>query len=251
MVRLAVLTVALLFSAVAAAAADPPGLSIRIEGGLLTLKATEVPHRLILETLAERLGFRLVVAGALSERRSLTILRTPWEEALKGALLPANWAFVYESAAGRPRLVKVFVSPASPAPHPAAPARVSSLPGISLSQQEELWAAVADVLAIDIEKARPGEVMAALAELLVADDEEVRAVALMGLSSLGGEQAVRALTRGLLDEEPWLREMTVAALAELGGQQAIAGLQQALQDPDAKVRHAAQAALRKLLQGAQ
>lgn len=251
MVRPAVLTVVFLFVAVAAAAADPPGLSIRIEGDLLTLKATEVPHRLILETLAERLGFRLVVAGSLSERRSLTIVQKPWEEALKGALVPANWALVYGSAAGRPRLVAVFVSPASPPPHPAVPVRVSSRPGTSLSEQAELWAAVAEILTIDIEKARPGEVVAALSELLVADDEEVRAIALMGLSSLGGEEAVRLLTRGLLDEEPWLREMTVAALAELGGRQAIAGLQQASQDPDAHVRQAAQAALRNLLQRAQ
>jgi hypothetical protein len=223
-------------------------LIIRKDQDTLTIKAREVPHRRILEELASRLAFELIITGALEERRSLDIENRPWEEVLKKALSPASWAFVYDSSAGVPRLAKVFVftskadsstsvrapspqrrtdapSPASlsPAPTPTPEPRAGSEP--TLADQE-----------ID----------ASLAELLEAEDGEMRALALVSLATMGGEQAITALRQALQDKEPWIRETAVEALAEIGGEGAIQGLQQALRDSNEDVRKAAQEALTRL-----
>jgi HEAT repeats len=219
-------------------------LLIRMEQNILTVKAREVPHRRILEGLARRLNFELIITGALEERRSLEIDGRPWEEALKRALSPASWAFVYDSSGtGEPRLAKVFVFAAkeggssptrtpttsSHGASPAAPADQTPEPQVPSSSG-------------------PAEkgIDASLVELLEADDDEMRALALVGLATMGGEQAVTALKQALQDKEPWIRETAVEALAEIGGEAAIQGLQQALRDQNVEVRKAAQDALARL-----
>jgi hypothetical protein len=88
---------------------SPAGVIIQQDQELLTVKAREIPHRRILERLAQQLGFDLTIIGALETRRSLEIEGRPGEEALKRALSPASWAFVYEPTTDRHRLVRVLV----------------------------------------------------------------------------------------------------------------------------------------------
>jgi predicted component of type VI protein secretion system len=228
---------------------EKPGeLIVRAEGGMLTLKASDVSHRRILEGLAKQLNFELIVAGPLEERRSLEIDGRPWEEALKKALSPASWAFVYNSSGGEPQLAKVFVFPSkndgagparpssspgrvaaqAPAPRPPAPRPTPVLQGSRVSQRAE-------------QSSDPS-----VGELLEAEDDETRALALVSLATTGGEEAIVGLRRALQDKEPWIRETAVEALAEIGGEQAIQGLQQALRDESEDVRRAAQEALIRL-----
>lgn len=219
-------------------------LRIRMEQNILTVKAREVPHRRILEGLARQLNFELIVTGSLENRRSLEIEGRPWEEALKRALSPASWAFVYDSSsAGEPRLAKVFVfaskdEGSSPTRAPTPSSRVAS-PNPPPSQTPEPQAPPSS---------GPAEkgIDASLVELLEAEDDETRALALVGLATMGGEQAVMALTQALQDKEPWIRETAVEALAEIGGEAAMQGLQQALRDEHPDVRKAAQEALSRL-----
>ncbi len=108
-------------------------LTIRLDRDMLTVKAREIPHRRILEGLASRLKFELIIAGPLEERRSLDIEGRPWEEALKKALFPASWAFIYDASSGELRLAKVFVfsskeDGAIPVRSSSAPSRVGSPP---------------------------------------------------------------------------------------------------------------------------
>lgn len=238
-------------SALALAAApmpttDAPGdLVIRLDGGALTVHAKQVPHRQILEALADRLHFELIIAGPLEERRSLEIEARPWEEALKRALAPASWAFVYHPTAGEPQLAKVFVFPAKEGSPPGTglPARAGQ-PAPAPPHPPPTSRAEAPV-GPDQPPGDPA-VGVKLHQLLEADDEETRALALIGLASTGGEEAISALKQALQDKEPWVRETAVEALAELGGDQAMQGLEQALQDDNADVRRAAQEALSRL-----
>jgi HEAT repeats len=222
---------------------DAGDLIIRIDQNMLTVKATEVPHRQILEGLAKRLEFDLIIAGSLEDRRSLEIEARPWEAALKRALAPASWAFVYDSSGGEPRLARVFVFPSKeggsgPGRSPSSPSRVAApapspppAPGPQGGKTPRRAAQGVD---------------ASLTELLEAEDDEVRALALVGMATIGGEQAAVALTQALQDKEPWVRETAVEALAEVGGEQAIQGLQQALGDENEDVRKAAHEALSRL-----
>jgi hypothetical protein len=86
-------------------------LFIQLEEKRLTVSAREISHRRLLEELARQLNIELIFAGPLEQPRSLEIKGWPWEQALKTALAPAGWAFIYESVAGRPRLIKVVGFP--------------------------------------------------------------------------------------------------------------------------------------------
>jgi hypothetical protein len=225
-----------------AAERDAEQLTIRVDGDMLTVKARQVPHRRILESLAKQLNFELIMAGPLYDRRSLEIEGRPWEEALKRVLAPASWAFVYHTSGDQPQLAKVFVFPSkgegSNANPPASPGRVASPPPTPARTTKPQATAAP--------KSEPAATDPSLAQMLESDDEEMRALALVGLATMGGEQAIAAITRALQDKQPWIRETAVEALAEVGGEQAIRGLQQALNDENADVQKAALEALRQL-----
>jgi hypothetical protein len=211
---------------------------IRMDAGMLTLKATNIPHRQILEGLANQ----------LEDQRSLEIDARPWEEALKKALSPVSWAFVYDSSGGEPHLAKVFVFPSKD------DGSDSRRPSSNLSR-------VAAPLATPLPTPTPQGLQApglpeqssdaSLPEMLEAEDEETRALAVVGLAAMGGEQAIAALRKALQDREAWIRETAVEALADIGGEQAVQGLQQALRDENEDVRRAAQEALIRLQPGSQ
>jgi HEAT repeats len=221
----------------------PGELFIQREQDLLTVKARQIPHRRILEGLASQLHFELIIAGPLEEQRSLEIEARPWEEALKKALSPVSWAFVYDSSSGQPRLAKVFVFPAKEDGITAA--RPSSTTTRAASPPQAPPPTPEPQVNAPPQPQDKG-IDPSLTELLEADDEEMRALALVGLATMGGEQAVTALRQALKDKEPWIRETAVEALAEIGGAQAIQGLQQALGDENEEVRKAAEEALTRL-----
>ena len=79
----------------------PGQLFIQLEEERLTVSAREISHRRLLEELARQLNFELILAGPLEQPCSLEIKGRPWEHALKTALAPAGWAFIYESEIGR------------------------------------------------------------------------------------------------------------------------------------------------------
>jgi hypothetical protein len=246
--RLCFLIVLALTAAIPVTLAAPdagPGVDLLIQRDedMLTVKARQIPHRRILEGLASQLHFELVIAGPLEERRSLEIESRPWEEALKKALAPASWAFVYDSSSGEPRLTKVFVFPSKE--DGGSVPRTASLPRSTIPPAPVPPAAPESPAEKQPNLVEQG-IDASLAELLEAEDDEMRALALVGLATIGGEQAITALRQALQDREPWIRETAVEALAELGGEEAIQGLQQALRDENEEVRRAAQEALSRL-----
>jgi hypothetical protein len=218
-------------------------LTIRMDQNMLTVKAKEVPHRRLLEELAKRLKFELIIAGPLEDQRSLEIDARPWEEALKKVLSPASWAFVYDSSGGEPRLAKVFVFPSKD--NTSGSGRPSSSPSRAAAPVPTPLPAPQPQGRQAVQLPEQGS-DASLTEMLEADDEETRALALVGLAAMGGEQAVVGLRQALQDKEAWIRETAVEALAEIGGEQAIQGLQQALRDENEHVRKAAQEALIRL-----
>jgi HEAT repeats len=228
--------------------ATPGQLTIRVDAGMLTLKAINIPHRQILEGLAKRLDFELIVAGRLEDQRSLEIDAKPWEEALKKALAPVSWAFVYDSSGGAPRLAKVFVFPSKDDGSDST--RLSSRSSrVAAPIQPTMPAPTPQGLQAPGLPQQEGDT--SLPELLEADDDETRALAVVGLAAMGGEQAIAPLRKALQDKEAWIRETAIEALAEIGGEQAIQGLQQALRDENEDVRRAAQEALIRLQSGPQ
>jgi hypothetical protein len=190
---LIVMCVCLSLSAAAranAAKADPKELFVKVDGPLLTVKAKEIPHRQILEGIAKQLNFELIIDGLLEERYSLELERIPWEEALKRALSPANWAFIYQPAVQEPRLTKVFVlqpprdKGASGDP-PAAPDRADTLSPSSTQPSEAQAPRTPE---------HAGKVLnVSLTLFLTAEDQVARVAAINTIAVVGGEKAVDAL----------------------------------------------------------
>ena len=209
----------------------------------MTVNAKGVPHGRLLAALASHLKFELIITGPLEERRSLEIEGRPWEEALKKALSPASWSFVYASSKGQLRLVKVFVFP---------PKDDGYSPGILAPSPNHVASSVTTLIPVRMPQGHIApydaeeDIDTSVAELLEAEDGEMRALAVVALATMEGERPITVLTQVLQDEESWIRETAVEALAEIGGQQAIQGLRKALDDEDEDVRKAAQEALIRL-----
>jgi hypothetical protein len=186
-----------------------------------------VPQRRLLEALAKRLGFELVLMGSLSERRSLEVRHKPWKEALKAAIAPAGWAFVYRPASGQSHLVKVFVFPAvtstSPSPHDASETSEPVPP-------------------------QPEMLSTALVQLLQADDDETQRTILFDLISMWGfdRDEVQELLDAAQGEKGWVRQLALEALAEIDSSRALPWLLQALEDDNADVRRTANQVLTRL-----
>ena len=97
----------------------PGQFFIQREGERLTIDAREVPHQRLIEAMAQRLDFELILKGSLPQLRSVSVEGRPWEQVLKQVLSPASWAFKYIRTAGGDRLVQVIVFPSEPRPAPA------------------------------------------------------------------------------------------------------------------------------------
>ena len=177
----------------------PGQLFIQLEEERLTVSAREISHRRLLEELARQLNFELILAGPLEQPRSLEIKGQPWEQALKTALAPASWAFIYESAAGRPRLSKVFVLPSEEANtrHSAATAiEQPRSPGQPVEQEVERHPEAAEAA-------------------LHASDHEVRFTAIAHLGQQADHEALRLLLEIVEDPDPDVLQSAVAALEAL------------------------------------
>jgi hypothetical protein len=123
MIQLALLPTFLLFTWTTLAVPSPREsvagqFFIQREGERLTVDAREVPHQRLIEAMAQRLDFELILKGSLPQPRSVSVEGRPWEEALKQVLSPASWAFKYTRTAAGDRLVQVTVFPSEPRPAP-------------------------------------------------------------------------------------------------------------------------------------
>lgn len=198
---------------------SPQDLFLQVEGDLLTVRAKEVPQRLILEGLAQRLGFELHTMGPLEERRSLNLQRKPLEEGLKEVLHPASWVSLYTPSPKGPRLTKIIVFPPSlpRASHPASPhPQVGPTPPVTTRESPQ----------------KVEEAIAGLSKLAVeVEDPETRALALFDLATLGGGKEA------------------MEAMLEIGGEEAIQQLEETLKGQSEELRQAVQEMLGSILKG--
>jgi len=189
----------------------PGQLFIQIEEERLTVSAREISHRRLLEELARQLNFELILVGPFEQPRSLEIKGQPWEQALRTAIAPASWAFIYESVAERPRLIKVVVFPSQKtgetntrwagnteaAPHSTATAlEQPQSPGQQVEKEME----------------RPWEAAEAA---LYAPDLAVRLAAIAHLAQQADHEALRVLLKVVEDSDPDVLQSAVAALEAL------------------------------------
>jgi len=191
----------------------PGQLFIQFEEERLTVSARQISHRRLLEELARQLTFELILAGPLEQPRSLEIKGRPWEQALKTALAPASWVFIYESAAGQPRLIKVIVFP-SPENEETNTHWASNTEAASHSTATAIEPPQSPGQPVEQEVERNPEVAEAA---LHAPDLEVRLTAIAHLGQQADHEALRVLLKIVEDPRPEVEVLksTVAALEAL------------------------------------
>jgi len=217
MARGAWLLLGLVLLAWSARGGDLPGeggpgqLFIQLEGERLTVSAREISHRRLLEELARQLNFELILAGPLEQPRSLEIKGRPWEQALRTALAPASWAFIYESAAGRPRLIKVVVFPSEETEETNTrwDGNTEAAPHSTVTTIEQLQSPGQPV-GQEVER-HPEAAEAALH----APDLEVRLTAIAHLAQQADHEALRVLWQVLENPQLAVLQSAVAALEAL------------------------------------
>ena len=187
-----------------------PGLFVQVDKGHVTVKAKEIPHHQLLQELAKRLGVELFIAGELNEKRSVEFHREPWEEGLKKAIFPAGWAFVYDGAAGRSRLAKVFVLPANKGARVQLPAQSFKVPAQT---------SVNPAPSASLPKPAPKERSPSIPD----EEDELR---MLFTELLRGEGGVSEALSEIVE----LVGDAVEALAEVGGEKIAQPPQQALED---------------------
>ena len=233
------------------------GVEIRLERGFLTVRAGDVPHKEILAALAQQLRFELILAKGLEEKRSLDIRAEPWEDGLKKAIAPADWAFIYRDSDQGSRLAKVIILPSREGEGAAAQGFAASEPGETGKKKEggqrpeETQLADAPVStgelgitkeerlkAIEALTEREPEIaVPALVRELNDPDPAIRAAVAEALGESYDISAVQPLGHLLLnDVDPDVREAAAEMLGEIGHPQALFMLREALNDPDGDIR---------------
>ena len=91
------------------AATQQPPLNVALEGEYLTVEAVNVPHRQIMEKVAEALQLKMVINSPFDEPRTFSFEHVPWQQGLEKALAPANWVIVYDRSSQPWRVAKVIV----------------------------------------------------------------------------------------------------------------------------------------------
>jgi HEAT repeats len=239
---------ALVPHAAALAAADGAGrVSLRIEGDLITIRAEDATLKQVLEAIAAKQGFDVILRGDLDQKIDRTLTRVPLADALRRLLGRHSMVTTYRTTdAGATVLAELRVYAASaPATTRIAgratpsPAARSAFDGLDPAAQ------IATIRAL-IQNGSPSAVTALEGIVGRAANAAVRRYAINGLARVGGQGATRVLGRIVTrDDKPDSRRAAVRALARMRTDDARAFVEQASRDADKRVRQTASVVLRR------
>ena len=222
-------------------------IEVRIDDGLLTIKASGVRLDKILQAVGREAGFTTVIYGETTDQTdSWFLTAVPLLEGIR-KLAGVNGLMVINGPESGGRTIKklyIFMAATQTADEAAQqpPARIerySRYRGDSVQGAGRLQAIER------LEGLNSPDVVDSLEAALRTDaDPAVRRRASVALEDIGGDAAVNALLTGLGDDVPAIRITVVNSLGRVGGDQAIMALGQTIMgDTDPEVRRAAVLAL--------
>jgi HEAT repeats len=227
---------------VAPAADDQGGIKVVVAGGMLTLRAQEVPLADVLAAIGERAGFEVSVRGTADMSVSMVLAEIPLEEGLRQLLRGGSFAFFYDRPRAEPaaELVELRVyafEEGAAQPHPDRAAAPASEQPATLSapmlHDDEAAPVISplDPLEDRLEfariEARAGKPRSRenLITLVLEDEHaDVRGLAASALGRLGGPEAGGVLAEALSDRDWRVRGRAAWALGAAWGDQAVAPL---------------------------
>jgi hypothetical protein len=232
----------------------------------VTIKATAVDQRTILQELAARAGFTITEAGVPWQAVTLDIEAQDLHGALVALLQEYPYRVIYEHEAGREAdtLAQVVVGdPARlPVPAPQTPAAAPALPDYqalppatreTLSEEDQVNLTLMldpspEIREKAVDEIEPvGIALDYLTQIVTSDPSaQVRMAAVWTLEDSEDPKAYDALIRALQDQDQEVLEEVIDSLGYLGNKAAVPYLQPFLDHPNEDVRDAAEDALYQL-----
>ena len=211
---------------------------VAYEGGLISLRADDVPLDFVIQEIAARAELRFVQHIALDRHISVAFESVPLPEVL-AELLQEDSYQLYASVDAReapadgepiPGALWIFARGSAFAPAALAYLEIALLEGGSAEQREAIR---------ELRRLGTPEAVQVLSQALGDPDASIRGLAMEALTRIGGDDALAAIASVTADDNPLARGRAAEAIAMAGGNSARAYLDMALHDPDPRVRAAA------------
>ena len=227
-----------------------PLISVKVQEGLLTVNARDVPLADLLRAIGERAALRVTIHGGGSILVSDSFADVPLDHGIQRLVRGTGLVLIYVSPEGAPgatALTDVRIYEAAPAErgqiHLATTELAPAQPPTDwVSQALGHPERSARLLAMrELARKRDQTATASLAQILTQDaDPTVRGEAAAALAEVGGAEAAAALPTAVGDQDPWVRMQAVRALGKVEGDRATQILGAVLMgDPDPRVRRKA------------
>jgi len=242
--------VACLMLVVLQSQAFPGDLEIKVEAGLITLEADDVPLSELIHAIAAQSGFEVNLAGEFTDLVTVSLAGVTVKEALDQLVGKIDRFVVYNASpkgTTNRSIQKLWLFAAS---NSANNPRVSNTRAVMSDDLQSNDANIRSqaILRLSGAGGATEEVLDTLIQALQDDQEPlVRNNAAIALGALHDERAVPALELALEDEHDSVRMQAINALSQIGGERATLALGEILlQDTDTTRRVTAAMGLQKL-----
>jgi hypothetical protein len=210
-------------------------MSVSFDNGLVSVSASSVPVRDVIEAIADQAGLRLVEQVELDQQVTLDIDRQPLPDAL--AVLLENDSYTLFQAIPStdndadviPGTLWVFSEGTSLAPAATVFYEAVLYQGTYREKKEAVR---------ELRRLGTPAAVQALSLALGDEDARIRDTALSALSRIGSDEALAAIASAAQDSDPRVRGNAAAALASGDSETSAQYLAMALDDPDSRVRMA-------------
>ena len=219
----------------AGATESTDAMSVQFDDGLVSVTASSVPVRYVIEAIADQAGLRLVEHVELDRQVTLDIDRQPLPDAL-AVLLENDSYTLYQAMPSNdddadviPGTLWVFSEGTSLAPAATVFYEAVLYQGAFREKKEAIR---------ELRRLGTPAAVQALSLALSDEDARIRDAALSVLSRIGSDEALAAIASAAQDSDPRVRGEAAAALASGDSETSAQYLAMALDDPDARVRMA-------------
>ena len=208
-------------------------MSVLFDDGLVSISASSVPVRGVIEAIADQAGLRLVEQVELDRQVTLDIDSQPLPDAL-AVLLENDSYTLYQAMPSTdndgdvfPGTLWVFSEGTSLAPAATVFYEAVLYQGTFREKKEAIR---------ELRRLGTPAAVQALSLALGDEDARIRDTALSALSRIGNDEALAAIASATQDSDPRVRSNAAAALASGNSETSAQYLAMALDDPDPRVR---------------
>ena len=208
-------------------------LSVRIDGGLISLSAHKVSVQEVIDEIATQSDLRVVQHVALDRVITLNLGRQPLPEVLDEILKNDSYQ-LYQATSGEdeasnpvPGTLWIFSEGSSLAPAATVFFEAVIIHGSFREKKEAIR---------ELRRLGTPDAANTLSLALSDPDSRVRDAAFSALAKIDGEEALAAIASASADTDPWVRSEAANALSYADTESAVEYLHLAFNDPDPRVR---------------